>query len=292
MRLSTNAARSPGVWLTMATALMAEPNYHHQTGTWLLTMPEGSGSFDHLPPVNDVPTPEVLPSLPDGTQLDLFERTDMSDPDSVGGRVWRGAGEMCRWLRDEHELVHGTTVLELGAGTGASGLYAGCIGASHVLMTDGGPQEVVDNLAVNIDRHNGRFPPATTAAAASYRFGDEPLPVGEFELVIGSDITYSVREDRDALCRTLVPLLTRGARVVMAHEHRRSTMFDVEASRENVPAATWEENDYALQLFLEAADENGLRVEPLNTRFGSRAVDADGVVHMTLDLSILEVALK
>ena len=59
-----------------------------------------------------------------------------------------------------------------------------------------------------------------------------------------------------------------------------------------MPAATWEENDYALQLFLEAADENGLRVEPLNTRFGSRAVDADGVVHMTLDLSILEVALK
>ena len=277
----------------MATALsMADPNYHHQTGTWLLTMPEGSGPFDHLPSVGDVPTPEVLPLLPDGSQLDLFERTDMSDPDSVGGRVWRGAGEMCRWLRDHPELVQGATVLELGAGTGASGLYAGCTGASHVLMTDGGPQEVVDNLAVNIDRHKARFPPATTAAAAAYRFGEEPLPEGEFALVIGSDITYSVREERDALCQTLAPLLRRGARVVLAHEHRRSIMFDVEAARANVRAATWEENDYALQLFLEAAGENGLRVEPLDTRFGSRAVDGDGVVHMTLDLSILEVTLK
>ena len=293
MRLCSSTSRTAGVFLTaLAGTMVTDPTYDRKTGSWRLNMPEGCGSLEHLPHVGSTKLHSndgVLPALPDGSHLELFE--DGSIDGGVGGRVWRGSGFLCQYLRDHPELVRGAQVLELGAGTGVSGLYAAFSGASHVVLTDGGPSEVVDVIAVNIERHAPRFPVGTSAAAGAYRFGEEPLPVGAFEVVIGSDITYSVREERDALCQTLVPLLQSGSRVVMAHEHRRSTMFDIDTILENQPAALWQENDYALQIFLAAADDAGLQVAPVCTRPGERALGDDGAVYMSLDLSILEVTL-
>ena len=296
-----------------AAALMADPQYDKVTNSWLCALPDGLKAPSSMAPF--VPDAEAaqLPVLPDGTsRLDLLEESIPGD-DGVGGRVWVGAGAMCRFIRSNADLVRGASVLELGAGTGASGLYAACAGASRVALTDGGPPPVIDLLRRNVDKHAHLFTKGTRATAAHYRFGEMPLPSapaesdaagtgssgGGFDVIIGSDITYSVRYDRDALARTLHGLLSRGGgsqgapRVVLAHEHRRSTMFDVATLVENRPAARWDENDYALGIFLETASEHGLRVTPRLTTPGrrGRSNHDETVVHMTTDLSILEVEL-
>ena len=83
----------------------------------------------------------------------------------------------------------------------------------------------------------GRAPPS---CIGSLLLGSE-----SFDVVLGSDITYSVNEERDCLSVTLHQLLASGLarRCVIAHEHRRADMFDVDAIVANVPAARWDEND-------------------------------------------------
>ena len=55
---------------------------------------------------------------------------------TVGGTVWPCAAAMCRWLADNgDEAVHGKSVLELGSGTGACGLFAAASGAAAIDVT-------------------------------------------------------------------------------------------------------------------------------------------------------------
>ena len=89
-------------------------------------------------------------------------------------------------------------------------------------------------------------------------------------------------------------LLVSGSvkRCVLAHEHRRSDMFDVATITADRRPAAWNENDACLQTFLESAAAHGLRVVPLVAEPGARALgDAPGVVSMTTDLTVLEVSL-
>ena len=65
---------------------------------------------------------DVMLPLPTGEALQLDQ--DTAETTGVGGKMWRGAGAMCRWLRTHPDAVQGATVLELGAGTGIGGLYA------------------------------------------------------------------------------------------------------------------------------------------------------------------------
>ena len=92
--------------------------------------------------------------------------------------------------------------------------------------------------------------------------------------MIGSDITYSCNEDKYGLCFTLRSLLQSGdaRRCIIAHEHRRADMFDVDAIVANKPMDTtkWEARDNCLNTFLEAADEAGLLITPLVFEPGSR----------------------
>lgn len=83
-----------------------------------------------------------LPALPNGCHVRL-EQSSWDDA-GTGGVVWPAARALCRWQADlaEEELV-GARVLELGAGTGACGLFAAGLGASSVCLTDGGPPGVL-----------------------------------------------------------------------------------------------------------------------------------------------------
>ena len=51
-------------------------------------------------------------------------------------KVWPAAAIMGRWLWRNRRLVHGQTVLELGAGVGTAGLAAAASGARRVVLTD------------------------------------------------------------------------------------------------------------------------------------------------------------
>ena len=84
--------------------------------------------------------PVLLPPLPNGAILDIRESFDL--PSAVtkterGGAIWPAAELMCRWLGDEPDRILGARIMELGAGTGACGLYAAALGADSVLLTDG-----------------------------------------------------------------------------------------------------------------------------------------------------------
>lgn len=245
------------------------------------------------------------PELPSGGNLELEQLRG----GGVGGKIWRSACMLCLWQAERaaaHEL-RGANILELGAGTGASGLYAAALGARRVVLTDG-EAELVPLLASNARRNREVFAygEETEIVTARWSFGEAPpaecavSSEAPFDLVIGSDITYSVNDDREALCRTLHLLLSTGAakRCIIAHEHRRADMFDVEAILRNRPAATWDENDSCLGIFLAAASEHQLRVTPLHTQRGARTLQPprvgeghEAVVAMTTDLSVLEVSL-
>lgn len=188
--------------------------------------------------------------------------------------------------------------MELGSGTGASGLYAAGLGAKRVALSDG-EAGLVPLLEANAQRNRGTaLSFDVEIVAAAWRFG-EPMPAElqtsePYDLVLGSDVTYSVNAERDALCQTLHSLLESGAakRCVIAHEHRRADMFDVDAIVRNEPASAWDENDNCLGTFLEAAEDAALRITPLVTEPGSRIQrPSDGVVEMTTDLTVFEVFL-
>ena len=133
------------------------------------------------------------------------------------------------------------------------------------------------------------------------------MEYGPYDLIIGSDITYAVSyaleddgvpDDRHGLCRTIRWLLEsggsevgRGPRCVIAHEHRRTDMFDVDAILLNQRCTRWDQDDSCLGIFLDSAAQHGLVVTPLVLEHGMRRQTVDGVVEMTTDLSVFEVSI-
>lgn len=126
-----------------------------------------------------------LPPLPSGRSVTL-ELANLEDA-GTGGTVWSSSHALCRWVAANLEL-RGASVLELGCGTGACGIFAAGLGARLALLTDGGPPGVLALARRNIDRNRGLYPSASVTTA-SYAFG-EPLPSGDFDFVLGSDVAY------------------------------------------------------------------------------------------------------
>jgi predicted nicotinamide N-methyase len=321
--------------------------YDRTSGIWRLKLPAGCG---HIAPGADGDAnPRMfggLPRLPTGQEIVIDEQ----NAGGVGGKMWRSAGALCRWQLARQDEIRGARVLELGSGTGASGLFAAGLGASAVLLTDG-QEELVPLLERNAQRNGRHFeggPPSEWASllrqypygveekadeptvplqwrsssstgssivsAAAWRFGEAPPPAvalqGPYDLVLGSDITYAVSyaleddgvpDDRHGLCRTIRWLLegrlsdaaarNPAPRCVIAHEHRRADMFDVDAILRNERCARWDENDSCLGIFLDSAAQHGLVVTPLALEHGFRRQTAESVVEMTTDLSVFEVSL-
>lgn len=87
---------------------------------------------------------------------------------AIGGRVWDGGVFLARNLQFGAASglfsIKGTSVLELGAGTGIAGLMAAQLGASTVLLTD--VSAVLPSLAANI-KLNKDIPTADGSALGS-----------------------------------------------------------------------------------------------------------------------------
>jgi hypothetical protein len=95
------------------------------------------------PPVLLIEGPSLGDVIIDGNPVVLVPRhgeTSLISPDAVDGdtgvSTWDGARMLAAHLADNRTLVEGRSVLELGAGTGVSGLAAALCGAREVLLTD------------------------------------------------------------------------------------------------------------------------------------------------------------
>tara|TARA_B110001452_G_scaffold197854_1_gene167795 strand:- start:341 stop:1111 length:771 start_codon:yes stop_codon:yes gene_type:complete len=141
--------------------------------------------------------------------------------DLTGVRVWEAAPYLIRHLsRHRERLLHGRTVIDLGAGTGAVGLAAAAYGARHVVLSDidstasmathQGWEErsTLEALAENVTQLN-RWA-TDTVSVAELRWGDgehlaalrKAWPHG-FDTVVASDLLYYPPETYGALAETI-----------------------------------------------------------------------------------------
>ena len=151
--------------------------------------------------------------------LDL-EAPGWSGGYGTGGKVWSSAAVLTRWLGANAPALglEGASVLELGSGTGAVGLAAAAMGATRVVLTDGGSESLLKLAKDNAARNRapgGAIDPSCDIRVARYRWGDGKMPAvvadaAPFHLVVGSDCTYSVG-GHGPLCDVIREVLTAAA---------------------------------------------------------------------------------
>lgn len=131
--------------------------------------------------------------------------------DSTGFLLWAGSDAMCRLLVDvQSTLVHGASVLELGAGCGICGFLAAGLGARFVDITDWSDR-VLDQVRVAIPKQPRAKLGKVRARLLDWRLGDELIQSQDYTLVIAADVIYPDVSDHvlSSLCHVLRERLVR-----------------------------------------------------------------------------------
>ncbi|CAM9618371.1 unnamed protein product [Chrysoparadoxa australica] len=103
----------------------------------------------------------------------------------TGLNVWDGGALLANYLKHQSEVdMHGARVLELGAGTGVSGLSAALLGA-NVVLTD--LEYTLPNLEANVAA-NELGPPQVTVQKVDWF--SPPEFEGTFDLVLMADVVW------------------------------------------------------------------------------------------------------
>ena len=212
----------------------------------------------------------------------------------VGGEVYPMAASLAHYLSMHHRasLALGPATLELGAGTGAVGLYAAALGA-RVTLSDkniaraalqpqsyggAGDVEVItgtSSIIIDLLRRNASANAARCQHQPQVRTIDwsddsdvasahatSPDGAG-FSLILGSDITYA-KGSHESLAKAIVKLLspTRAgfapSVALIAHDSRRVDLWGV---------------DVQLRSFEDAALACGLQVQRSHLRFEETGSD-------------------
>ena len=185
--------------------------------------------------------PHGLPLLPSGEHLTL-DAPGWTRGIGTGGRVWPASAALCRYLA-RTGTVRGKAVLELGCGTGATGLTcAAALNASSVILTEGGSESLLQLARRNVDANRRLLPCDVSVQRHGWGEPVEWTP----ELVVGSDVTYD-RDAHDRLCASLKALQ---APALLAHQHRR--------------VASLLSGESQLDHFLQSAASVGLAVDRLH----------------------------
>ena len=187
--------------------------------------------------------------------------------------MWPAAAAICAWMRSVPELFEGTAILEVGAGTGACGLYAAALGASHVVLTDGGQDwKRLQHLMTTNHLLNSQLLLDARVEVARLDWGCDPalLPSGPFTWVIGADVTWGSDFDaHHALAASLAALLARDSgdklgapvgkecRVALAMQH--GLPLPVDGDEANF-------RDETLEQFRQALAPHGLEIRALARR--------------------------
>jgi predicted nicotinamide N-methyase len=91
---------------------------------------------------------EMEITLPDGSKLDIVLKEPSLTSDSLGLKTWGSSFVVANRLAREHHQLLKDPVLELGSGTGLSGIVAAKLG--HTICVTDLP-EIIDNLRVNVE---------------------------------------------------------------------------------------------------------------------------------------------
>ena len=175
-------------------------------------------------PTNVHPTTVTLLELPSGGMIRVHSLPSAATAEEVvlGGVVWPAARSLCEWLADHVGEIQGSALLELGAGTGACGLFAAGLGASRVVITEGGADagRLTPLMHQNVTT-NGL---AGRVEVCILDWGDvSALPPGPFDWIVGSDVAWGADEDSHRhLCQALCALLQRSpphTRAILAVQH-------------------------------------------------------------------------
>ena len=153
----------------------------------------------------------------------------------------RSQGRILSDLLSERDLA-GSSLLELGSGTGVGGLSAAAAGASSVVLTDGSAA-VDELLRENIDA-NG-FGDRVSTRRLRWGNDDEvtsAAALGPFDMIVGSDLLYAP-ESFPELLETLRALCTPGRTEVLLTYPTRHTegIFEGMACDEGFEPMGWAE---------------------------------------------------
>jgi predicted nicotinamide N-methyase len=129
-----------------------------------------------------------------------------------GEYIWPSGLFMCDFLKRNPELVKGKRVLELGSGTGLTGLYAAKLGASHVTLTD-----FIDFNIENIKRNIKENGLERVSEPRWFKWGTNLRE--QWDVIIGSDIIYPAM-DKDALINAIKMHLKPGGRCIIGYNDR------------------------------------------------------------------------
>ena len=200
---------------------------------------------------------------------------------------------LIEFLRENDDVVRDASVVELGSGTGAVGIAAAALAARSVILSDGGSDSLVrlakDNASRNVA--SGAIDgEKTTIDVAAYRWNDaapppEIIAAAPFDLILGSDCTYSVSA-HGALCDAVKALLALrgggddgdggeesenggggggggggGCRVILGHQHRTFAAF---LAGRGFAANGWGRDPH-LDMFVETARGRGLVANEIQT---------------------------
>ena len=224
-----------------------------------------------------------LPALPGGKEPLALHGLEQ-DAAGVGGRLWECAPALCRWQLSIAEQLRGTSVLELGSGTGACGIYAAALGAARVTLTDKESPFILMELLISNAARNRQLLGEAIVEVQPLKWGEESdgqqgmrvvarlhpafgqvnrqHPVlDHYDWVIASDVTYD--DDGHApLCRTLRDLLANSnathapPRIVLCEEHGAPEPIDAPAG--GAPQFA----DESIEAFARVAAGFGLGVRP------------------------------
>lgn len=199
----------------------------------------------------------ALPPLPSGKQIMVHQ--DEGVYGGTGGRIWPAASALVSWQMQNSKLVEGSSVLELGAGCGACGLFAAGLGASSVMLTD------ANRHCCKLMTESATSNELSAVQVQRLEFEQtDKIPSGQFNLILGSDITYRL-VSQAALAKMVRVLLLQPVRSKSGPSPR--CIFSCENRRQltTMPIGDndWSANDFSTQKFIEVAAEHGLCVSPL-----------------------------
>ena len=214
----------------------------------------------------------IVPPLPSGVSLNVCLQPPAESASEVclGGMIWPAAPVLCRWMTRSTATIQGAAVLELGAGTGVCGLYAAGLGAS-VCLTEGGPDapRLLELMRRSVAANVEVLGEASSCMLQRLDWGctTEELPIGPFDLVLGSDIVWgSDDENHEALCATIGAILRRDAgrrpRAILAVQHGLPIAPPGPALASHVDGALLDET---IEQLCAAAARHNLRIRSLAT---------------------------